>query len=86
MVHCALLLTPHFSGNSISCEDTQSEGLNFMKKRDKRAIIEVRPIFDSIRKPVAPPGHPLSEAKPDVKARPSLRKAKHKRRDDEVDE
>jgi hypothetical protein len=39
-----------------------------------------RPVFDSIRKPVAPPGHPLSRAKPDEVARPAQRKAKHKRR------
>jgi hypothetical protein len=41
---------------------------------------EVRPVFDSIRKPVAPPGHPLSRAKPDEVARPAGRKAKHKQR------
>jgi hypothetical protein len=40
----------------------------------------VRPVFDSIRKPNAPPGHPLSRAKPDEVARPAMRKAKHKRR------
>ena len=51
-----------------------------MKKRDKRFKSEARQIFDTIRKPMAPPGHPLSDAKPDEKARPSLRKAKHKRR------
>ena len=39
-----------------------------------------RPVFDSIRKPSAPPGHPLSRAKPDEIARPAGRKAKHKRR------
>ncbi len=39
----------------------------------------VRPVFESIRKPNAPPGHPLSRAKPDELARPSGRKAKHKR-------
>jgi hypothetical protein len=38
------------------------------------------PIFDSIRKPNAPPGHPLSRSKPDEVARPARRKAKHKRR------
>jgi hypothetical protein len=38
-----------------------------------------RPIFDSIRKPAAPPGHPLSRSKPDEVARPAGRKAKHKR-------
>ena len=42
----------------------------------------VRPIFDSIRKPTAPPGHALSRAKPDEVARPAMRKAKHKRRPD----
>lgn len=41
---------------------------------------QARPLFDSIRKPVAPPGHPLSRAKPDEVARPAGRKAKHKRR------
>ncbi|HYK21262.1 MAG TPA: hypothetical protein VEV42_11045 [Pyrinomonadaceae bacterium] len=39
-----------------------------------------RPVFDSIRKPSAPPGHPMSRAKPDEVARPAGRKAKHKRR------
>jgi hypothetical protein len=38
-----------------------------------------RPIFESIRKPNAPPGHPLTRAKPDEIARPAGRKAKHKR-------
>jgi hypothetical protein len=38
-----------------------------------------RPVFDSIRKPLAPPGHALSHAKPDERARPAMRKAKHKR-------
>jgi len=41
-----------------------------------------RPVFDSIRKPNAPPGHPLSRAKPDEVARPAMRKAKHKHRPD----
>jgi len=45
--------------------------------------VQARPVFDSIRKPVAPPGHPLSRAKPDEVARPAQRKAKHKRRPDE---
>jgi hypothetical protein len=39
-----------------------------------------RVIFSSIRKPVAPPGHPLTQSKPEEKARPAGRKAKHKRR------
>lgn len=41
---------------------------------------EARPVFASIRKPLAPPGHPLTHAKPEEKARPAGRKAKHKRK------
>jgi hypothetical protein len=47
---------------------------------------QARPVFDSIRKPVAPPGHPLTRAKPDEVARPAGRKAKHKRRPEVIDE
>ena len=47
---------------------------------------QARPVFDSIRKPGAPPGHPLSRAKPDEVARPALRKAKHKRRPESTGE
>ena len=38
-----------------------------------------RPLFSGLRKPVAPPGRPLTEAKPAEKARPAGRKAKHTR-------
>ena len=41
---------------------------------------QVRPLFEGIRKPGAPPGHPIARAKPDEVARPAMRKAKHKRR------
>ena len=37
-----------------------------------------RPALDSIRKPAAPPGHPLTQAKPEGRAHPAGRKAKHK--------
>jgi hypothetical protein len=37
-------------------------------------------IISSIRRPLAPPGHPLTQAKPDVRAHPAGRKAKHKQR------
>ncbi len=53
-----------------------------MKKNDKRVKKELQ-IFETIRKPVAPPGHPLGQAKPEEKAHPSQRKAKHKRREPE---
>lgn len=45
-----------------------------------------RQIFESIRKPPAPPGHPMSHAKPDEKARPAGRKAKHKRKPEQAAE
>ena len=47
---------------------------------------QARLVFDSIRKPLAPAGHPLSRAKPDEIARPAGRKAKHKRPPDATEE
>lgn len=41
---------------------------------------KARPVFEGIRKPLAPPGHPMTQAKPDEKARPAGRKAKHKQK------
>lgn len=38
-------------------------------------------IFDSIRKPVAPPTRKIGENKPEEKLRPSGRKQKHKKPD-----
>ncbi|MGI8556616.1 MAG: hypothetical protein ACR2LT_09715 [Pyrinomonadaceae bacterium] len=38
-----------------------------------------RPVFDSIRKPVAPPTQKIGQNKPDEKIHPSLRKTKHKK-------
>jgi len=54
------------------------------RKRARKATGRI--VFDSIRKPLAPPGHPLAHAKPDEKARPAQRKAKHKRRPDAADD
>ena len=48
-------------------------------KKQKKKSTAARPVFDSIRKPVAPPGHPLTHAKPEERAHPAERKAKHKR-------
>jgi hypothetical protein len=48
------------------------------RKQSRRG--EGRSLFDSIRKPVAPPGHPISRAKPEGRAHPAERKVKHKRR------
>jgi hypothetical protein len=55
------------------------------KSKGKKSAREQRPVFASIRKPSAPPGHPLSQAKPDDKARPAGRKAKHKRKPEMTD-
>ncbi len=49
-----------------------------MKKKSKKVD---RPIFDSIRKPIAPPTQKIGKNKPDEKARPALRKVKHKKPD-----
>ena len=51
-----------------------------MTQRKKKT--EKRPIFDSIRKPTAPPSQVMGTTKPDERARPSLRKAKHKKKFD----
>lgn len=42
------------------------------------------PVFDSIRKPIAPPSKKFGNDKPEEKARPSQRKVKHKKREDET--
>jgi hypothetical protein len=41
---------------------------------------EEHPLFATTRKPAAPHGQPLSRAKPEDRAHPAERKAKHKRR------
>jgi hypothetical protein len=53
-----------------------------MKKtaRKRQAAREERPLFAPAPKPSAPQGHPLSRAKPEDRAHPAERKAKHKRR------
>jgi hypothetical protein len=52
-----------------------------MKKSGKKQSKKnsERTIFDAIRKPTAPPGHPLGRAKPEERAHPAERKVKHKR-------
>lgn len=52
-----------------------------MSRKKKKK--EERPVFDSIRKPLAPPGKKIGEAKPSEKVYPSKRKAKHKGKIDE---
>ena len=49
-----------------------------MKSSRSQSLTLRKSIVDSIRRPLAPPGHPLTHAKPDEKARPAGRKAKHK--------
>jgi hypothetical protein len=50
---------------------------NVRKQSSKR---EERSPSASTRKPVSSPGHPISHAKPEDRAHPAERKAKHKRR------
>ena len=49
-------------------------------ERKQSSNREEQSLFASIRKPVAPPGHPIS------RAHPAERKAKHKRRPEDIDE
>jgi hypothetical protein len=53
-----------------------------MKKADRKPskAKSERPISSTLRKPQAPPGHPLSQAKPEARAHPAGRTAKHKQR------
>ncbi|HEX8289232.1 MAG TPA: hypothetical protein VF556_14630 [Pyrinomonadaceae bacterium] len=51
-----------------------------MNKTKKKTI---RPVFDSIRKPIAPPGQKIGENKPEEKVHPSLRKTKHKKKNEQ---
>lgn len=48
----------------------------------KKKKIEERPVFDSIRKPTAPPGQKFGSDKTEEKIHPSQRKAKHKKKVD----
>jgi hypothetical protein len=41
-----------------------------------------RPVFDSIRKPIAPPSRQIGKNKPEEKIHPTNRKVKHKREED----
>ncbi|HEV7699544.1 MAG TPA: hypothetical protein VGO43_04895 [Pyrinomonadaceae bacterium] len=49
-----------------------------MGKRKKRPA-EKRPVFDSIRKPTAPPSRKFDDDAREEKLHPSMRKAKHTR-------
>jgi hypothetical protein len=49
-------------------------------KRRKTKKSEDRPVFDSIRKPTAPPSRKIGAEKPAEKAMPSRRKTKHKKK------
>lgn len=48
-----------------------------MKKKKTKS----KTIFDSIRKPVAPPTQRIGNNKPDEKVNPSRRKTKHKKQE-----
>ncbi|MDQ4122675.1 MAG: hypothetical protein M3209_14650 [Acidobacteriota bacterium] len=47
------------------------------KKKPKKDA--ARPIFDSLRKPTAPPSRTIGKRKPEEKAHPAERKIKHKK-------
>jgi hypothetical protein len=48
----------------------------------KKRKTEERPVFDSIRKPVAPPSRKIGSEKAEERVHPSMRKVKHKKKVD----
>ena len=56
--------------------------IKIMSAAKKKKKKPERPIFDAIRKPTAPPGQKIGKIKPEEKIHPSLRKTKHKGKDD----
>ncbi|GEM_PF-1516843 len=55
------------------------ERYNLAVPRKKKQKRDERPVFDSIRKPTAPPSRKFGDKTQDEKHLPSLRKAKHKK-------
>ena len=49
---------------------------------DKKKKNAERPVFDSIRKPVAPPTQKIGRDKPEEKIHPARRKTKHKKNEE----
>jgi hypothetical protein len=54
-------------------------------KGRKKKDAEERPVFDSIRKPTAPPSQRFGGSKPEEKVHPAKRKQKHKKPAGEID-
>ncbi len=65
-------LTVTFDGDSIGLE------IRDITMKASRSNKRRKSIINSLRRPIAPPGHPLTHATPDEKATPAGRKAKHK--------
>jgi hypothetical protein len=71
------------AGVNLSTEYLQQRAAkNFLivtkqKKKPKKG--DARPIFDSLRKPTAPPSRTIENRKSEEKARPAARKIKHKK-------
>jgi hypothetical protein len=74
---CQQIISPFVKESQICCM------LKTMSSRKKKK--PEQPIFDSIRKPTAPPSKKFGPDKPEEKARPSQRKTKHKKKQDNLD-
>ena len=76
----------NFSGllvnNYLSIRERFSNLLYVFYMSGKKKKTTEQPIFDSIRKPLAPPSKKFGENKPEEKAHPSKRKTKHKHKED----
>jgi hypothetical protein len=57
-----------------------------MKTSNAKNRKRAKSIIGSIRRPLAPPGHPLTQLKPEEKAHPAGRKAKHKQRPEQQEQ
>lgn len=57
---------------------------NFPTMGRKKTKAPERPVFDAIRKPTAPQGRKIGTEKPEEVIHPTLRKAKHKKRIEEL--
>lgn len=79
-----------FSGALVNSQNLQVTHPLFWCKfaamaENRKKKKEERPVFDSIRKPIAPPSRKFGKPKPEEKAHPTLRKTKHKKKQEAPD-
>ena len=68
--------------NSLMFKTDRFAIIRSMSKKKKKPKAE-RPVFDSLRKPTAPPSQKFGGEKPEEKIHPAGRKVKHKKTDND---